>query len=182
MPPKGYKPYRTPEEQALRFEQGRAEAEARRKVSAEYYKLHGEREVHSTPGFEERQAAREAYLAGQITAEEATAIPGVTVGSDALYQVTKGTAPAKISFQDLWPEPTADNPPGGLTPEQTQIWQDWGASGQSYLDFPGWSYFSDLATEPTTSGNGAAGAGTISGIGGVLAVGVGLVLLMSFIK
>jgi len=178
MPPKGYEARRTPEQEAARFEQGRAEAEARKQQSAEYYKLHGEREIHSTPGFAERQAAREAYLSGNMTAEEATAIPGVTVGSDALYQVTSGRT--KVPFQSLWPEATIDNPPAGLTPEQTTIWQDYGAVNQGYADFPGWSYYSQASDSAGPAGMDQELSPT--SLPAMLAAGVGLVLLLGLIK
>lgn len=174
MPPKGIQPRRTPEQEAARFAAGRAEAEARKQQSAQYYKLHGEREIHSTPGFDERQAAREQYLSGQLTDEQAMSIPGVTVGSSALYDVTSGRV--KVPFQSLWPQATIDNPPGGLTPDQLQIWKDYGQSGQDYADFPGWAHYGDTAASSPSA------AASLTSLGGVLAAGVGVIVLMSFLK
>lgn len=175
MPPKGIQPRRTPEQEAARFAAGRAKAEARKQQSAQYYKLHGEREIHSTPGFAERDAARQQFMEGTLTVEQAQSIPGIGY-QPATQTVFNNPVTEKVPFQSLWPEATADNPPGGLTPDQLQIWEDYGQSGQDYADFPGWAHYAD-----TAAGSQGA-ASSLTSLGGILAAGVGVIALMSFLK
>jgi len=166
---------KSPEQMAIQMAEGRAKDEAERKANAAYRKIHGTLPVHSTPGFAEREAARQQFMEGTLTVEQAQSIPGIGY-QPATQTVFNNPVTEKVPFQSLWPEATVDNPPGGLTPEQTQIWADYGQSGQDYADFPGWAHYAD-----TAAGSQGA-ASSLTSLGGVLAAGVGVIALMSFLK